>query len=610
MKLCNASLALALLAVPAVLLTGCATDAASTAAATAPGTALTGRVFGGQQPVSGAAISLYAVGTTGLGSAPTSLLTFPVNTNASGAFSITADYTCPSATTQVYIVARGGNPGLTAGMTNPALVMMAPLGDCGNLSPSTFITINEVTTAASAWALAQFAPATASGAAFGATATNATGIRNAFLVANNLVNVATGLAVGASLPTAATLESAKLYTLADVLAVCINSNGGSACNPLFSAATQGFTPTNTLDAALNIVRNPGLNVAAVYNANNAQGPFQPTLTTVPNDWTMSITYTGGGLYAPTALGIDSTGSIWAANYFGGVASKLSASGIPASANGFADSNLYESYGLAIDTADNAWITVEETSGSVNSGDGSITKFSSTGTLLSGSGYTAGGIYYPYAIAADSNGQMWVADFGRSSATLLANDGTSASGTAGYTPTGLSFPTSVALDGSHNAFFGVQGSSVKVTPAGVGTIYTCCKSPAGVALDPAADVWIADYSASAIVELNPTGALTQTLTATGGIQYPESVTTDAGGRVWDTNYRGNTISGFTPSGASATPLSPSTGFGVDAKLSQPFGLAIDSAGNLWVSNFAVNTLTQFVGLATPTKTPRLGLPAKP
>ena len=318
---------------------------------------------------------------------------------------------------------------------------------------------------------------------FGATATNATGVRNAFLVANNLVNVATGLAGGASLPTAATLESAKLYTLADVLAVCINSNGGSACNPLFSAAIQGFTPTNTLDAALNIVRNPGLNVAAVYNANNAQGPFQPTLTTVPNDWTMSITYTGGGLYAPTALGIDSTGSIWAANYFGGVASKLSASGIPASANGFADSNLYESYGLAIDTADNAWITVEETSGSVNSGDGSITKFSSTGTLLSGSGYTAGGIYYPYAIAADSNGQMWVADFGRSSATLLANDGTSASGTAGYTPTGLSFPTSVALDGSHNAFFGVQGSAVKVTPAGVGTIYTCCKSPAGVALDP-------------------------------------------------------------------------------------------------------------------------------
>ena len=126
MKLCNASLALALLAVPAVLLTGCATDAASTAAATAPGTALTGRVFGGQQPVSAAAISLYAVGTTGLGSAPTSLLTIPVNTNTSGAFSITADYLCPSATTQVYIVARGGNPGLTAGMTNPALVMMAP----------------------------------------------------------------------------------------------------------------------------------------------------------------------------------------------------------------------------------------------------------------------------------------------------------------------------------------------------------------------------------------------------------------------------------------------------------------------------------------------------
>ena len=608
MKLHRCSSALACTALPALalLLGGC--GAASVSTANVQGAALAGHVFGGQQPVAGAAISLYAAGLTGTGTGATSLLTSSVRTDAFGDFSITGDYTCPSAATQVYIVARGGNPGLSGRVDNAASVMMAPLGDCGNLSPSTFITINEVTTAASAWALQQFAPATvASGAIFGASSTNATGLRNAFLVANNLVNVANGLAGGAGLPSGAALEADKLYTLADVLSVCINSNGGATCNPLFAASTITTAPTNTLDAALSIVRNPAVNVVAVFNATNAQGPFQPTLVNPPNDWTMTVSYIGGGLYAPTALGVDSTGSVWAANYFGGFASKLSAAGAPASPTGFYDPHLFESYGLAIDAQDSAWITVEESSGAVNSGDGSVTKFSSTGTLLSGSGFTAGGIYYPYAIAADTNGNMWVADFGRSTATLMDTNGNSLAGASGYAPTGLSFPTSVALDNFHNAWFGAQGSSVEVSPNGASSLYTCCRGPAGVALDPSANVWIADYSASSLVQLTAGGTLERTLTGTGGINHPEGVTTDAAGQVWATNYRGNTISGFA---SGSTPISPATGFGVDPGLSQPFGIAVDASGNLWVSNFALNSLTQFVGLAAPTKTPRLGLPTAP
>ena len=595
----------------AVLLSGCGAAPVSTAAV--GGTALTGHLIGGQQPVVGATLSLYAAGLGGTGTGATSLLTVPVLSGGDGGFSITNDYTCPSASTQVYLVARGGNPGLAGVVNNAALVMMAPLGDCGNLTPSTYITINEVTTAASAWALAQFAPAAVtSGAIFGASATNATGLRNAFLVANNLVNVSTGLAGGANLPPGAALEASKLYTLANILALCINSDGGSACSPLFAAATRSTAPTNTLDAALQIVRNPAANVAGIFNAGNAQGPFQPTLTNPPNDWTMSISYLGGGLFAPTALGIDSTGAIWAADYYGGHASKLSAAGVPAAPNGFADSHLNESYGLAIDGQDSAWITVEERSG-VNSNNGAITKFSSAGALLSGNGFFAGGIYYPYAIAADSNGNMWVADNGRSATTLLDTNGNSLSGANGYSPAGFSFPTSVALDNNHNAWFGVQGSSIRVAPSGAASNpFSCCRGPSGIALDPVGNVWLADYANSALVQLTPTGGLAQTLTTGhGGIYYPESVTTDAAGNVWATNYRGNSISGFTGGGASVA-LSPATGFGVDPGLSQPFGIAVDAAGNLWVSNFDMtyNSLTQFVGLAAPTRTPRLGLPIAP
>jgi hypothetical protein len=80
--------------------------------------ALRGSVHGGQQPVSSAAIQLYTVGTTGDGSAATPLLTTAVLTDGGGNFTITGDYTCPSAASLIYMVASGGNPGLSAGSAN------------------------------------------------------------------------------------------------------------------------------------------------------------------------------------------------------------------------------------------------------------------------------------------------------------------------------------------------------------------------------------------------------------------------------------------------------------------------------------------------------------
>jgi hypothetical protein len=53
------------------------------------------------------------------------------------------------------------------------------------------------------------------------------------------------------------------------------------------------------------------------------------------------------------------------------------------------------------------------------------------------------------------------------------------------------------------------------------------------------------------------------------------------------------------------LSPSSGWGADAKLLEAFAIAADASGNLWVSNFGSNTLTEFVGMAAPVKTPLLG-----
>ena len=415
------------------LITGCGVSPTMNVTSSPTAAALSGKVMGGQQPVAYAELSLYAAGSGGTGLGAQQLLTPGITTNQYGFFTITGDYKCPSDASQVYLVARNGNPGLSdANASNPALELMAALGDCGNLSDSTNINVNEVTTVAGVWALEQFMGLDA---AVGASSTNATGLRNAFLVANNLVDTSKGIVGGPTLPAGATIEAAKINTLADALATCVNSDGTTMCAPLFAAATvAGVAPTNTVDAALNIVTHPGSHVSDVFDAVMGDVPFMPTLAKVPNDWTLSVTYVGGGLSHPTALAIDSTGSVWAANYGDvndtSVATKMSVTGVPATATGYAASSLYESYGITVDGNDNVWVTSQQTR-PVNAGAGAITKLSSTGMLDSGSGFKAGGVYFPVAVAANQAGDIWVANYGDSTASLAECERGIAGGKLGF-----------------------------------------------------------------------------------------------------------------------------------------------------------------------------------
>ena len=114
------------------------------------------------------------------------------------------------------------------------------------------------------------------------------------------------------------------------------------------------------------------------------------------------------------------------------------------------------------------------------------------------------------------------------------------------------------------------------------------------------------------EVNTCGTLKVDAAAGGGLLRPQGIAIDGAGTVWVANYQGNTLSEIAGASSSAPGalLSPSTGFGSDAFLSKPYGLAIDSSGNIWVSNSGKNTLTEFVGAATPVKTPLAGPPQAP
>ena len=158
---------------------------------------ISGIVRGGQQPVAEASIQLYAAGTGGDGSAATPLLTSSVTTNSNGAFSLTGLYVCPSAAIEVYLVAAGGNPGLTNGGTNTQISLTTALGPCGNLTATTSVEIDEVTTVASTYALA---PYMQSYSAVGSSSSDAQMMADAFTMAAELANTATGATPGVGVP--------------------------------------------------------------------------------------------------------------------------------------------------------------------------------------------------------------------------------------------------------------------------------------------------------------------------------------------------------------------------------------------------------------------------
>ena len=580
-----------------------------------------GTVSGDGQPLAGAEVQLYVAGASGYGTGATELGEATV-TGENGTFTLTGDLNCPSKSVPAYVTATGGQAG--SGKTNPAITLMAPLGSCGDLTTAS-VTLNELTTVASVWALSPFL---GSGGTVGTSSGNAQGLTNAFAMINSLVNPTTGAAPG-SAPGNARVPTAKMDTLADILAACVGSS--SACTTLFTAATPaaGSAPDDTLDAALEITRNPGSSVAALFALSSTTAPFQPSLSAAPPDWTLAVSYSGGGLDTPGAIAVDAAGNVWAANYFGSVTG-LSATGQAlSSSTGFTGGSLNESYGLAVNSDGSVWVTDEQTSSTVNNGDGNITVLNSSGQVTSGSsGYFGGGVFFPLAIAADTDGSVWIADYGDSVASKLSLSGAAISGSGGYGSSQLQGPVAVAIDGGHNAWFANQASgsgmvtSISSDGSQINTISTGGEAPSGIATDVVSagggtgHVWVANYYSNSVSEITLGSGGTAVVTSTGytggGLNHPNGLAVDGAGNVWVANYRGNSITEL--EGASATQpgasLSGNAGFGTDASLSAPFAVAIDAGGNLWVSNQGSSTITEFLGVAAPVKTPLLGPPQLP
>lgn len=430
--------------VAALLLSGCGMTSSpiKTTGPTGTSTPATysGKVMGGQQPVGGITLQLYLTGTSGYGAAATPLGA-SFTTTAYGNFNFPS-YTCPGDSRQLFLVGTGGTP--IGGSPNANLALTVGLGACTTTPP--FINMNELTTVATVYALSGFMTGPTN---IGAPSTNTLGLQNAFAAINKVVNISTGAVSGPALPAGATLPILEINALGNVLQNCVNSAGGSAadstdgltngtpCGKLFYDTNTGTAPTDTITAAMNIAQNPGLNVAKI-DANQASSPaFSPYLSvnSPPTDWTIAITYTGGGLSSPKAIANDANGNVWVTNPGGNSVTELNNAGAPlTSPDGFSGGGISNPQGIAIDTSGNAWVT--------NAGNNTITEISSA--LTSPLQITGNSLNTPEGIAIDGAGNIWVANNGSNTIGAFTNTGSPLTNQP-YSGGGLSSPTSIAIN---------------------------------------------------------------------------------------------------------------------------------------------------------------------
>jgi hypothetical protein len=642
------------LALGLVTLSGCGVGMLDTSASPMVMPTFTGKAIGGQMPIAGATVKVYATTSTGYGVA--TMLQEAMqkgtsagqDTDAGGNFSFAGGYVCP-ASQFVYIVSSGGNTGANA--VNANAVLVAALGRCEDLFVNTTggnydgptIYVNELTTVAAAYALGNFSTVTGTGAAtvvqIGAPATNnagqiggvstgciangttcnttsAAGLAHAFLDAANLVNpfLNTSLTgANAKLPgnTAAVVPQELIDTIANILVACVNSTGGnagdtttSACNTLFTDTTIGSSiPNNTFSAMVNLAANPTLNgspatVKLLYAVASPQtSVYSPAISTSAglNDFSIGINY-------PAGLGASTSAAHLA------TCSADPCQGLSYSASGAVDINdvFYAGNSLSSGTTP------------VN-----IFSFSSNGTLLSNSPNTS--FKSAFGISVDGLGNGYFTNGSGSGTTALgvfkANGGVITGTPYAVSVAGVKvFAT--AVDHANNVWVlgaGTTGSTLFMSapaPAS-GTCSTCTgeasisvtvpASPGfvGLAIDPNQNVWTTNSDALAILE--NTGTAGAPTYASSSLFTASPV--PSGNPVVGITFAGNPyvayVSSYTPaatagvqaftpalSGPQVTGVAAGTLNNASGNITGAIFDEADGAGNIWLADTNDHAIVEF------------------
>jgi sugar lactone lactonase YvrE len=360
------------------------------------------------------------------------------------------------------------------------------------------------------------------------------------------------------------------------------------------------------------------------------------------------------LNTPVGVAVDSSGNIYIADYGNHRIRKVSGGTITTVAgNGAAGYNgdgiaatsaaLYGPRGVAVDSSGNIYIAdyynqrIRKVSG------GTISTVAGNGT----GGYNGDGILatnaelnYPYGVAVDSSGNIYIADYynqrirevsGGTITTVAGN------GTPGYNGDGiaatsaeLNYPIGVAVDSSGNLYIADSNSRIReissgtiTTVVGTGVVgyngdgiaATSAKLyyPSGVAVDSiGSKVYIADIDNYRIREVS--AGIISTVAGNGLSNYygngiaatlaalsaPASAAADSSGNVYIadgnnclvrkvtagiiTTVAGTGVCGYNGDGIAAT----------SAQLNYPYGVAVDSSGNIYIADTSNQRIREVSG----------------
>lgn len=199
------------------------------------------------------------------------------------------------------------------------------------------------------------------------------------------------------------------------------------------------------------------------------------------------------------------------------------------------------------------------------------------------------------------------------------------------------PWGITIDSGGNLFVSGFGSRTvrKITPAGVVSTFAGSPGligatdatgtaarfnrPAGLAIDSANNLYVADSFGHTIRKITPAGAVTTVagLAGSSGIadgmgtaarfKNPLGITSDAGGTLYVADSSNHIVRKITPAGVVTTLAGSTTGIGGStdgvgsvAKFNNPVGVKVDTASNVYVaeySNFTVRKITPAGGVST-------------
>jgi len=425
---------------------------------------LKGQVLGAGAPIANSTVTLWAASA----GAPKELA--HTKSGADGRFVLTA--ASPGKDAILYLVAKGGQPAANkTGGDNPAIGLMVVLGS----KPPAKVTVNELTTVASAFTAARFINGES-------ISGNPLGLRIAAGNAPNLVDPVTGgwgKVLLDPLNSSMTTTMANLDTLGSLLSAYFTVADDAWRARFLKAATPpgGVTPKNTLEAMAGIARAPWVAPKELYAlfdeayplpAPDARrsAPFVPYLVYVPDDFALSLCFSGGGDYANGRFMFDAEGNLWSGQNW-----------LPGSQSG-----------------------VNKSTG------GGVIKFTPNGTALSPpiTGFTGmgiDGVGWGTAVTKDRvwissfNGKILVMDFnGKPVAT--ENDFPFKEKFLGLMGIGVATNGDIWIaDGSDNQLLFFPGGRIKdgriVKVAGL-------KSPFDIVIDSQNRVWVANSSSDTVV----------------------------------------------------------------------------------------------------------------